>query len=271
MQVAFWSHYHGQTATTSNMVAMTMMMALEERFSMLLTQSHFNKNNLDNTMLTKNFLHSELTDLSDTGVDALSRFIKSNKISPQEFANYTTTVLKNKVDLLEGTKLKNWDIYQKEFRAVMQTIFESANKYYDFIFVDVAAGIDEISTSILEDSDLVIVNLCQNTMVLEDYFHYYQERFNNVLYLIGNYNPNSKLNVRNIKRMYGIKESIGVIPYNIEFSDACSDGKVVDYFIRNLGAHKLDENYLLLHETRQAIKQLLTMLGLSSAPKEMEA
>ena len=73
-------------------------------------------------------------DLSDTGIDALSRFIKFNRIEKNEISSYTTTILKNRLDLLTGTRNKNRNIYQSSLKESIQLILRSAALYYDLVF-----------------------------------------------------------------------------------------------------------------------------------------
>lgn len=271
MQVSFWSNYHGQTATTSNMIALSLMSALDYRIKLLMTQSHFNKSSLDYYILTKKYLRSELTELSDSGIDALSRFIKFNKVTNEDFANYTISLLKNKLDLLIGTRGTSWEMYINEFASVMDRILSSANKYYDLVYVDTNSGKNDISDGVIKKSDLLVVNLCQNSIVLDDFFERSIKELNNknVVYMLGNYNPDSRLNIKNIKYRYGFKQEFGVIPYNVEFNDALSEGKVIDFFIKNRQVKKDDPNFYFINETRKSVEILLDKLGIDLNTKKL--
>lgn len=268
MQIAFWSQFHGQTAATSNMVATAIMTALENRFNILVTQSHFQMNNLDLALIGSDPLVSQLTDLSDTGIDALSRFIRSNKISRDEFYNYTTSILRNKLDILEGTKIKNWEIFNSEYSAVLQLLLASAKSFYDLVYIDVAPGNTDMSNKILATSDLIVVNLSQNTLVLDKWFNEPPIDLDKVVYVIGKYDMDSKWNIKNIKRTYGVKNYIGAIPYDIEFADSCSDGKAVDFLIRNIEAEKGDYHYELVHQCRKVSREILKKVGLQIEVEE---
>ena len=51
-------------------------------------------------------------------------------------------------------------------------------------------------------------------------------------YAMGRYNPNSKYSNKNVARYLKEKNIPMVVPYNILFADDCSEGKIVDYFLK---------------------------------------
>lgn len=261
MRVAFWSNEQGLSGTTSNTLAIALMIALNYRYKVLLTHAHFNKNTLEYSLLPKNYLRSELMDLSDHGIDALSRFIRFNKVQEEDFENYTTSLLRHRLDLLLGTKVTNRKIYDEEFAKVMKLILDSANNYYDLIFIDLPAGKSSINDMILSSSDMVIVNLNQSLFALDNYFDSPLKQDNH-LYLLGRYNKESRFNQSNIKRRYELKKNLNSILYNIEFADACSDGKAIDFFLKNLDCKKVDNNYIFMQNVLKAADDMLLELGL---------
>lgn len=269
MQIAFWSNVHGQTATTCNMVATALIAALEYRLKILVTHNHFEKSGLETSLIDRKYLKTELTELSDTGIDALSRFIKFNKVDKENIVNYTTTLIRNKLDLLMGTTNTSRELYMNDLNDVIDLILSSAQEYYDLILIDVSSGKNELSSKILEHSKLIVVNLNQNIAVLDDFFENYGSNIDKCVFLIGRYDSDSRLNLKNIKRRYNIKREMSVIPYNVEFSDACSEGRVIDFFTKNIGAKKNDNNYYFMQETRNALESLLSNAGIDTNLKRL--
>lgn len=269
MQVSFWSNVHGQTATTLNMVAAAVMAALEYRLKILVTHNHFDKSGLETSLMDRKYLKAELTELSDSGIDALSRFIKFNKVDRENISNYSTTLIKNKLDLLMGTTNTSRELYMNDLNDVIDLILSSAQEYYDLILIDVSSGKNDLSNKILEHSNLVVVNLNQNISVLDDFFEAYGTFLDKCVFLIGRYDSDSRFNLKNIRRRYNIKRDMAVIPYNIEFSDACSEGRVIDFFMKNLNVKKHDYNYVFIQEVRNAVKMLLTNAGIDINLKKL--
>ena len=126
LQVSFWSNYH-QIGTTYNMIATAVCTALEYRMRILLAHTHFDRSSLETAFMEKRYIRHELTDLSDTGIDALSRVLKFNKLEKDDVANYTTTILKSRLDLLICTRNTNRDIYMSNLKDAIQLILQSAS------------------------------------------------------------------------------------------------------------------------------------------------
>lgn len=96
-----------------------------------------------------------------TGTTGVAKAILSNKTSPEIIKNYTKTIYKNRLELLTEDNITQED-YQSQ-RRTYKEIAKIANKYYNLVFVDISGNPDDLTTaSILEESDLIIVNLPQN-------------------------------------------------------------------------------------------------------------
>nr|MDA3846030.1 hypothetical protein [Vallitaleaceae bacterium] len=104
MKVAFWSTVHGQTTTTSNVLAISIMIALKQTLKTLITHNHYYHSTLEHTLLDANYRDPELTEFSDMGIDAVSRFIKFNTVDESCIKNYATTIINNRLDFLTGNK-----------------------------------------------------------------------------------------------------------------------------------------------------------------------
>lgn len=269
MRIAFWSNVHGQTATTSNLVAIALMTAMEYRLKVLLAHNHFERSTLESTLLDRGYLDNEQAGLSEHGIDALARFIKSNKLDKDNISNYTTSILSKKLDLILGTSHTNKALYLRDLNTVIHQILNLAQAFYDLVFMDVSSGNNELSNKILAGSDIIIVNLSQNMNVINDFFENFTGDLGKCVFVIGRYDSNSKFNKKNLMRKYNIKKNLCVIPYNIEFSDACSEGRAVDFFLKNLQAKKDDLNYGFMEEVRNAVRLILSMAGVDLATKKL--
>jgi CO dehydrogenase nickel-insertion accessory protein CooC1 len=266
MQVSFWSNFH-QLGTTHNMIAIAVLTALEYRMRILMAHNHFDKSALEYAFIDRKNIYHELTDLSDTGIDALSRVIKFNKLEKNDISSYTTTILKNRLDLLCGTRNTNKELYLNNLKSVIQMILQSAVKYYELVFVDTASGNNDISCKIIEKSDLVIVNLNQNVLVLEDFVNCFGDIKDKAMIILSRYDKDSRYNLKAIKRRFGFV-NIHVIPYNIGFADACSESGAIDFFLKNLNAEKDDYNYYFIKAVREAAEAILTQLGIDTEQKK---
>lgn len=269
MQVSFWSTYH-QVGTTQNMAAIAALTALEYRMRILMAHTHFDRSMLELAFIEKRYLRHELTDLSDTGIDALSRFIRFNRVGEDDIAGFTTTILKNRLDLLIGTRNTNRELYINGLKNIIGTILKSASHCYDLVLVDTAPGNDEISVKILQQSDLVVVNLSQNLHILEEFLEGSMDYRDRMMILIGRYDEDSRYNLKAIRKRFGDIRVLA-IPYDIGFADACAESRVIDFFLRNLQADKDDPHYPFIRGVREAAEAILAALGMEEKSKKLQA
>jgi cellulose biosynthesis protein BcsQ len=254
---AFWSNVHGQSRTTSNMVAMAVVTALTENYSCLLMQTHFNLNNLESYLIGSRENSRDV--FMDVGIDGLARSIKLEPLNKETIENYSIPLLNNRLTLLPGTTNGNRAIYHDEMAKTLNIIMKEADKYYDFIFIDINSGSDEISKMVLSQADLVVVNLCQNKSVLDNFFSAWQMKDRKIMYLIGSYDKNSSYNIHNLKNLYKPfrKTAVAEIPYNTGFMDAQSDGNVIRFMNRNMAIKKMGENAYFMECVKKASEKLL--------------
>ncbi len=276
MKIAFWSPVHGQTATTSNMSAISTYMSLKYTYSNLIMRNHFVKSTLEKHFLDSDYIKS--LNLTDTGVDALYRQMMNKTISSDMVSNYTTMLLRRRLDLLIGTYGTNKEIYNKNFLQTYEELFNLTDKAYDFTFIDVNSGIEnKLSEKILLSADLIVINLNQNINVLdelfsnENYRKLYNKAGNKIFFVVGMYDKYSKLNISNIRRIHDIKkEKITFIPYNRQFADYTNEGKVIEFIINNMNSNKKDDTCLFIKQLDDCIKKIFNLLEINGELRSIE-
>ena len=229
MKTAFWSNVHGQTGTTGNAVAVANMDTLITKKKNAILQSHYELNTLVESMIGK------AIDCYDIGIDELARSIKSAQLDERTIDNASISLMDRKLNLVLGTSKNNRELYHREMNDDFNRIVDDMQKYHRNVFIDTCSGNNELSASIRNNADLVVVNLSQNKQIINGYFDHYNIDQEKAIYLIGNYNCNSRYNVKNLIRMYPNfnRNNLAVIPYNVEFQDALCDGKAIDFMIKN--------------------------------------
>lgn len=242
MKIAFWSNVHGQTGTTSNAIAISLMAALKHQHVALL-QSHFTLNNLSQPLIG---MEISPDTFRDTGIDALIRDLKSGPLSREVVFTDGISVpsLRHRYNLYVGTGKKNEADYEREMVLAHGPVFEAVERYHDYVFIDVRSGYrGEVSQSILQGVDVVAVCLDQNTHVIDSYFKD-PVQADNVFYIIGNYDENSRYNLSNLSKRYPqLKKRTGAIYHNSDYMDAQNDGQAVQFFLKNYLCSEDSSNY----------------------------
>lgn len=279
-QAAFWSIAHGQPGNTSNTAALGALIGLEYDIRTLITQTNFEGSTLEAAFTKSNELRlGGIYENGDIGIDALARLARAKKLHPESIKDKTIILEKHRLDLLIGTMNPYEGLYEN-LSEVVQPIFQYAKEYYDVMLLDLHSGSrNSLTNSLLDSSDLIVVSLCQNRALLDRFFSRkdWREALNHrpVMFLLGQYDPDSKYTAANIQRLYrdvcDFKASpIYTIPYCSDFKDAINDKDLMGWFRRNRNLNKKHQNYVFFQEVRKAAKAILEQIGVNTQLKYIE-
>lgn len=270
MKVIFWGNVHGQSGTSSNMLATAMMNDLLFRTKSILLQTEFDMNELEISLLPESFRKQIQT--YPIGMDRLIQGIRSGMNAKQLLVSSCITLSKQCIDFLPGTNTKYREIYEEQIKNNFCQILSLAQQCYEMVFVDVSVGKPELMEAVVKQADIVVVNLCQNRRVIEEFFHRYEDDEQKVVYLIGNYDPYSELNVKAICHRYRQikKDRIFVVPYNTGFRDATYKAQLSEFFLQNMACEPEDENYHFIQEIKHFTQELQKRNEEHIRPKRLE-
>ena len=266
-QIAFWSPQSGQTATSSNMIATAIMISLEYVMKTVLSHTAWKGSMIDETLLKERPTFVNDVVYSNVGIDALERLARSNQLSAKVVKDYVDTILPGRLELLRGTAKPTEALYSTIQDAV-KSIYEAASGYYNVTMIDCGSGVnDAIAKSVVQNADMTVVNLNQNLAVLKAFFNGAYNEFlgdKSKLIVLGQYDPNSKYTINNIRRMFKTKQPIYAVPRCAGYMDSINDRQVVEFFLRNKNVNSSHENYFFMTEVRRLAKGILEASGIDS-------
>ena len=266
MKVAFWSNSRGRAGTTSNMACISVLCAMLECKKSVLFENSYSLNGLEQAFIHEkekslSILKEEFAYYDQRGLDGLIRRVHSNYTYEEIMEDVAMKFLDNMLYYLPKSHDMNSEYFEFELNQVIKPLICLLDRSFDFVFVDTTPNNSLSTKLILEETDLVIVNLCQNKIILDHFFANYQSLLDKSIILIGNYNDQSRFNLNTIRRRYQIpKDMIGTVPFNLEFADAVSGGSVVEFLMRNLTCKKQDENYYFMSQVKKAAHMVLEQL-----------
>lgn len=206
----------------------------------------------------------------ENGVDGLSRLIRSNKVSPDVITNYTKVVFRDRLEILLGSEEKEKAnpilSEQQEIEKVYPDIINTANQYYDLVFVDLDENVKkDIRKSIIDSSDIIVANMSQRLRSIEDFSKLREQeavlRTKKTLILIGRYDKFSKYNSKNISRFLGERNQVLTIPYNTLFFEATEEAGVPDLFLKfRKSIDPDDRNAFFIQEVKRAADNIIYRL-----------
>lgn len=270
--ITFRSNEMKETGQTLSLVATATQMAIEHNHKILIVSTNFKDVTLENCFWELDRLNKPVTTGKDhmaavgvdSGVEGLIKVLVSNKTSTDIVKNYSRTLLRDRLDILMSPKTENYQEYI-QLASNYAEILRSADRYYDLVFVDLTSRMDEsVAQSILDVSDIVVLNITQRLKNINDFLElkqtddFYKRR--NIMLLLGRYDAHSKYNIKNVTRYLREKRNILAVPYNTLYFEACSEGKVIDYFLKLKNIDENDRNYKFLEEINRIDTEILYKL-----------
>lgn len=269
--VTFWNSGNEQTGKTLSIVAIATYLAIEHNYRILVISTGYNDRSLENCFWQQQkskkrsglFGPNTKLDIED-GISGLAKIMKSNKLSPDIIKNYTKTIFKERLEVLQTFKEDKKEYL--EIRNFYPEIINLANKYYDLVLVDLDKQVeDDISEAILRNSNLVVINLSQRITSINHFIEIREQnqilQSKKTMLLIGRYDKFSKYNIKNISRYLEEKNKVSTIPYNTLFFEACEEAGVPDLFLRlRKRVDDDDRNGFFMEEVKRTTENIMYRL-----------
>lgn len=237
--VSFWNAIEKESGQTLSSLALATYMAIEHNYRILLIDASFHDPTIEKAFWKKkeNKTLAELTggkiDIS-SGAEGLISAVASNKATPEIVTNYTRIVFKNRLDILLGLKTEIRPDFEKSL-ALYKDLIQTANKYYDLIFVDLNKGTNCPATAaILKVSNLILYTMPQNLYIIDKYKELRMSpnsivSSNKVMPLISRCDEKSGYNIKNTTRYIKEKNTVACIPYNIRYMEATNEARTANF------------------------------------------
>lgn len=281
MLIAFYSNVRGSAGTTSNLCCIASYLALQSQAKVLMWENHINWNAIGNNvvpMTRLSLLCESLESYSVNPTKELFGLLLTNVKVEVMLTSMAKEVYSKKLYYLP-IRQQEEGVYEKEILKVLPTFLELCKKSKEYIFMDIQDTTKESTQAILSKADLIIYNLPQNVRAFDKILMKLSKKQSNsqskVRYLIGNYQPDSKINISNIARKYHIApEQIAAIPYNTSLQQALSTGKIIDFIVNNMNCNKRDYNYSFMKALQKATQMVVDGCEFDYNPqtcKEMNA
>ena len=259
--ITYKSNELKETGQTLSLVATATQMAIEHSYKILIVSTNFKDQTLENCFWELDRLNKPIINEKgrasvgvDSGIEGLIKVLASNKTSTEIVRNYARTVLRDRLDILLSPVTEDYQEYT-QICTNYPEVLRIADRYYDLVFVDLSSRMHaEEAQDIINISDIIMINLTQRLKNINDLMElranddFYKRK--NIMMLLGRYDGHSKYNVKNVSR-YMKEKQIFAIPYNTLFFEACSEGKVIDFFLKLKNIDESDRNHNFVSEANK--------------------
>ncbi len=276
--VTFWNDTREQVGKTLSAVAVATQMSIQYNLKVLLISTSYADPTMKNcywsdTLPKKINLFEKKSSIAvESGIEGLSKLIKSNKIQPNIITDYTKVIFKGRLEVLSGykgtigdTEEDNLNNY-REIGECFPELIRLANQYYDMVLVDLDNQLNKTTRQqILAMSNLNALVITQR-LASVNYYKELIEKNKELLSLknitvINKYIKETKYNFKNITRYLGTKENICLIPYNTLFYEAAEEANVPDLFLKlRKISDTNDNNYFFISETLKLTNKIVDRL-----------
>lgn len=269
--ISFYSGDKKETGQTLSMAAVATHMAIEHNYRILVIDATFDDDTLERCFWKMNLnqavkmLNKGKMDIAN-GAEGLVSAVASNKATPEIITNYTRVVFKNRLDILCGLKTKIPEEFTKSL-MLYKDLANTANKYYDFVFVDLEKTLKKDTTrALLDASTLIVYNFSQNLKQCDAYAQEIAENpklFNKskLIPLLSDADDDSKYNVKNTERYLKEKRGLNQVLHNSNFMEAASEAGVANFFLKTkVSKGAMDKNSLFINSVEGVCKRIEYML-----------
>lgn len=257
MKVAFWSNASEKCNVSANLAAISIACVARYPYSILLLENKLSNQNLGKALLFDphiDFLREVGANYYDGGgIEGLLRKIYRGDYEPDLFWSYIKEIIQDRLYYIPQSKVIHSEIFEYEFAHCIHTLLEIIEEHTDICFIDTVSHNNLSTKTILEEADVIVVNLCQNQNILEDFFLNYSSLIPKAIFLISNYDPYVYPNSKRIANLYDLPwENIAVIPDNEAFYAAYKNGSVVEFFNTYSKCGKENRNYIFMQAVKKA-------------------
>lgn len=263
MNIAFWSMLSGRSATSGNMLAVSIMSSLVYSIQGIMLQLDYCSKPIDDVFSNKkqtNLIIEEYAYYNQKGFDELLDRNQVKELDVTDIRENMIPVMNTHMSYIPSSKRIRPGLGDRQIIEGSKTLMKLLNQAGQYNFIDCINGDGALSKALLRSSDVVVINICQGMnldMIVKD-----KELMKKAVFLVGRYDENSCETIAAIRKRYGIdRDSIGVIPYNIGFHDAIHQSKVVHYMAKHITDKRNEENFNFVNDVFKAAGMILRKAG----------
>ena len=244
MKVAFWSSFGVSTSETLNVAAISIVLA-----------SLYHKE----VVLSSNYISSHM--LRDCFFETVSE--RKRAKGPYCYCYGEPNYFRN---LWEMDKTRNKDIIEVPMEGITiirpPDVTDKSMFYYEvseqtMFFMDVAPNSNIAFGSVLEEADIVVSFLPQDSSKIQLFFEHYSSLIPKSLFIINDFRKNGGCIPKNLSMKYGIdRECISVFPYSHNYEQACEEGRIEAFLKKNLHCSTRNPDFYFMSHLKKIAKML---------------
>ena len=261
MKIAFWGNTR-HCGVTSNLAAISVASVIRFPYRLITFENHLGPNNLGSIYLGKpraDIVREVGTNYYEGGgSEGLIRKIYRGQYDCTILEHYIREIIYQHLYYIPQGQVIHSELFDYEFNHCIHPFFQLMDHSAEISLIDTACSNILSSKTILAEADLIVVNLCQDPAILDDFFLNYSSLLPKAMILISQYSSHSIYSIKKISRKYPVSpERIYPIPYNEIFNNAIHYGSVIDFIFGNYHCMKESPNNFFIQAVKRAAYEMI--------------
>ena len=171
-------------------------------------------------------------------------------------------IVKDKLYCLPGSRRKEQEWWQEDALFVrLKQVMHAVEDCFDLVFFDCGSRKDDFTQSILQEADICVLNMNQESELIGDYYRNPPGFPGKIFFLVGNYFADGLYTRENLQRLYRVEENLlGAVPYNLQLREAARCGRTEKAVRRCMAGNGRDGEFE--RELTRTAKLILRMAGI---------
>lgn len=261
MKVAFWSNEYDKSCAYLNIAAVSIASVMSNPYKITVLENYLGSDNLGKSFfidydgVQPRYVGTGFYE--GGGIEGLLRRIYRGDNNPGLLRGFLKEVIPKHLYYIPQGGIINSELFDFELYDNINGLLHLINKKSDHIYINTTQKNHLSSNAILQEADIIVINLFQDSEYLENLFKNNYALISKSLFILGNYSPKSIMSCKRISKLYDIPlEDISPIPYNEYFHVACNNGRAKEFLNNHYYCSKENPNYIFIHCVRKAVKMV---------------
>ncbi len=172
-------------------------------------------------------------------------------------------VIKDKMYCLPGSRRGEQEWWREDaLFTKLKQVLSAVEDYFDVVFVDCGARKDDIARNLLQEADVCVLNMDQESELIGDYYRNPPDIGGKIFFLVGNYFEDGLYSRKNLERIYRVDGHVlGAIPYNRQIREAGRFGRTGTEVTNYIGDGMKGKDVGFERELIRSAKLILQLAG----------
>ena len=263
MLVAFWGN-EKNIGVTSNLMALAVMSVLGSDQKIIMMENHRNYRGIAKGMfgsyLTE-FLREEdsFYYVNGSSANVIKRF--SNLMHRRVIDSVAIEVIKNGLYYYWQDFMVTDELFDYQFFSDYFLILEQASLIADLCFLDTKSTNTLSTKEILDIADVVIVNLAQDLLSVDSFFHNYYPLLEKSILLFSKYKKSQEIELDYYLKKFNVNPRwVTAIPSCGGFRNAVEDGRVIEFLSEHYDCGEEDEYWNFIYCLKKVYECLFAFI-----------